>query len=182
MHSGKHGNDVGSLEPSTVRREQIEEISRSDAGVEAVGVAEVMDPNVLDNVQDEGMAATLAGSNELLGSKGGCTLALSFLTQAISGVVGDVRIVRLVGAAHSVKYDVGGKQALVFRLEEDQSGRAAGVGTKGYGIEYGKDGFAEANHVVVRGQANYGEIALPRCFVQGDDVRGGRHDGNRRLG
>ena len=160
----------------------MEDISRSDAGVEAVRVVEATEPSVLDGVQDEGTAATIAGLDELLGIEGGCPLALSFIAQAISSIVGDVRIVRLVGAAHSVKYDVGGKQALVFRLEEDQSGRAAGVGTKGYGIEYGKDGFAEANHVVVRGQANYGEIALPRCFVQGDDVRGGRHDGNRRLG
>ena len=172
MHSGKHGSDVGLLEPSTVRREQIEEISRSDAGVEAVGVAEVTDPNVLDNIQDEEMAATLAGSNELLGSKGGCTLALYFLAQAISSVVGDVRIVRLVGAAHYVKADIGGEQALVRRLEEDQSRWAAGVGTKGYGIEYGKDGFAEANHVVVRGRADDGGVALPRCFDQGDDIRG----------
>ena len=50
MHGGKHGDNVGLLETSTVGREQIEEILRSDAGVEAVGVAEATDPTVLDNV------------------------------------------------------------------------------------------------------------------------------------
>ena len=182
MHGGEHGGNVDSLDPSSVRQEKIEKISWADGGVKAVGVAEATDPSVLDNVQDEGMAAKIAGSDELLGSKGGCTLTLSFLAQAISGVVGDVKMVQLVGVAHSVKADVGGERALVSRIGEDQSGRAAGVGTKGYGIEYGKDGFTEANHVVVRGRANNGGVALPRCFDQGDDVRGGRYDGNRQLG
>ena len=56
------------------------------------------------------------------------------------------------------------------------------VGTKGDGIEDGEDGFEEANHVVVHGRADDGGVAPPRCFEQGDDVRGGQHDGNGKLG
>ena len=77
---------------------------------------EALDPSVLEDVQDEGTSATLTGSGELLGSEYGCPLALSFLEKAISGVVGDVRIVRLVVAAHVVKANVGGKRALVLHV------------------------------------------------------------------
>ena len=113
-----------------------------------------------------------------MSSEGGCPLALSFLAHAVSGVVGNVRIVRLEGDTHAVKADVGGKRALVCRVGEDQSGRAAGVGTKEYGVEDGEYGFVEANHVVVRGRADDGGVALPHCFEQGDDVQGGQHDGD----
>ena len=68
-----------------------------------------MDPSVLDNVQYEGTAATLAVSDELLGIEGGCPLALSFLANALHGIVSDVRIVRLEGAANSVEADAGGE-------------------------------------------------------------------------
>ena len=182
MHGGEHGGNVDSLDPSIVRQEKIEKISWADGGVKAVGVAEATDPSVLGDVQDEGTAATLAGSDELLGSKGGCPLSLSFLAQAISGVIGDVWIVRLEGAAHAIKADVGGKRALLRRVGEDQSGRAAGVVTKGDGIEDGEDGFAKANYFVVRGRADDEGLALPRCFEQVGDVRGDRNDGNGRLG
>ena len=117
-----------------------------------------------------------------MGSKGGCPLTLSFLAHAISGIVGDICIVRIEGATHAVEADVGSERALARPVGEDQSGRAAGVGTKGNGVEGGEDGFAEANHVIVCGRAYNGGVALPRCFEQGDDDRGGRHDGNRRLG
>ena len=128
------------------------------------------------------MSSTLAGLDELLGSEGGCPLALSFLVNAVRGVVSDVRIVGLEGAAHAVKADASGKRALVRRVGEDQSRRAAGVGTKGDGVQDGEDGFADANHVVFRGRADDGGVALPRCFEEGDDVRGGQHDGGGRLG
>ena len=82
----------------------------------------------------------------------------------------------------SVKANSGGEQVLLRRVVEDQSGQAAGVGTKGYGVKDGEDGFEEANHAVVRGRADDGGVALPLCFEQGYDVRGGRHDGNGRLG
>ena len=48
-------------------------------GVKAVRVAEVRDPSVLDNVQDEETSATLSGLDDMLGGKGGHPLALSFL-------------------------------------------------------------------------------------------------------
>ena len=115
----------------------------------------------------------LSGSDELFDSEGGCPLALSFLANAISGVVDNVRIVQLEGAANAIVANVGGKRALVRRIGEDQSLRAAGTGNKEYGVEDGENGFAEANHVVVCGRADDGELALPRCFEQGDDVRGG---------
>ena len=117
-----------------------------------------------------------------MGSEGGCRLALSFLAHAVSGVVGNVRIVRLEGDTHAVKADVGGKRALVCCVGEDQSGRAAGVGTKEYGVEDGEDGLPEANHVVIRGRVDDGGVVLPRCFGEGDDVQGGRYYGDRRLG
>ena len=105
--------------------------------------------------------------------EGGCPLALSFLANTISGVVSNVRIVRLEGSAHAVEASVGGKRLFVRCVREDQPGRAADVGTKGYGVEDGEDSFAEANHVVVCGRADNGGLALPRCFEQGDDVQGG---------
>ena len=118
----------------------------------------------------------------MLGSEGGCPLALSFLANVVRGVVSNVRIVRLEGAAHAVEANVDGKQALVRRVGEDQPRRSAVVGTKGDGVKDGEDGFAEANHVVVRGRAEDGGVALPRCFEQGDDFQGGRYDGDGRLG
>ena len=89
---------------------------------------------------------------------------------AISGVVGDVHIVRLEGADHAVKSDVRGERALLRFVGEDQYGKAAGVGTKGDGVEDGEDGLAKANHVVVHGRADHGGVALPRCLEQGDYV------------
>ena len=123
----------------------------------------------------------LAGSDELLGGEGGRPLALSFLSNAARGVVRDVGIVGLEGAAHAVKADVGGERALVRRVGEDQSGRASGVGTKVDGVKDGEDGFAKVNHIFVRGRAGDGGVALPLCFEEGDDVRGCRHDGDGRL-
>ena len=128
------------------------------------------------------MSSTLAGSDEMLGSEGGCPLALSFLANAVCGVVSDVRIVILEGAAHAVKANAGGKRALVLQVGEDQSGRAAGVDTKVYGVKDGEDGFVETNHVVFCGRTDDRGVAPPHCFEQGDDVLGGRNDGDRRLG
>ena len=122
------------------------------------------------------------GSDELLGGEGGRPLVLSFPANAVRGVVIDIRVVGLEGAAHSVKADAGGERALVRRVGEDQSGQAAGIGTKGDGVNNDKDGFAEANHVVLRGWANDGVVDLPHCFEKGDDVQGGRHNGDGRLG
>ena len=181
MHGCEHSNDVGTLETSTVSREKIEDILGSDAGVKTVGVAEAMDPSFLDSVQDELAAAALASLDELLGSKGGRPFALSFLSNAICGVVSNVGIVGLEGAAHYVEANADGKRALVHRVGEDQTGWAAGVGTKGGGVKDGENGFAKSNHVGVCGQAGYGVVALPRYFEEVDDVQGGRHDGNGRL-
>ena len=77
------------------------------------------------------MEAILAGSDELLGSEGGRILALYFLENAVRGVVSDVRIVGIEGAAHDVEAKAGGERALVRHTGEDQPGRADGVGTKG---------------------------------------------------
>ena len=99
------------------------------------------------------MAAALTGSDELLSDEGGGPLALSFLSNAVGGVVRNVGIVGLEGAAHSVKANAGGERALVRRVGEDQTGRAVGVGTEGYGVENGENGFAKTNRVVVCGQA-----------------------------
>ena len=128
------------------------------------------------------MAATLAGSDEMLGSKCGRPLALYFLANTVRGVVSDLRIVGLEGAAHAVEANARGERALVCRVREDQSGRSAGVGTKGDGVKDGEDAFTEANHVAVRGQADDGGVALAYCFEEGDDVRGGQNDGDGRLG
>ena len=87
------------------------------------------------------MSSTLAGLDELLGSEGGCPLALSFLANTVCGVVSNVHIVRLEGAAHAAKADAGGKQALVRRIGEAESGRAAGVSTKRDGLKDSEDGF-----------------------------------------
>ena len=59
IQCGEHGDNAGLLKTSIVSQEQIEEISRSDAGVEAIGVAEATDPSVFDDVQDKGAAAML---------------------------------------------------------------------------------------------------------------------------
>ena len=114
----------------------------SDAGVKAVGVTEATDPSVLDNFQDEGKSASLAGSDELLCSKGGCPVALSFFANAVRSVVSNIRIAGLEGATHTVEADAGGKRVLVRCVGEDQSRQAAGVGTTGDGVKYGEDGFA----------------------------------------
>ena len=116
-----------------------------------------------------------------MGGKGGGPLALSFLLNDVGGVFRNVGIVGLEGAAHAVEADAGGDRALVRRVREDQSGWEAGVGTKVDGVKDGEGGLAEANCVVVRGRYDDGGVALPRCFEEGDDVRGGRHDGNGRL-
>ena len=181
MHGCEHSDDIGALKTSTVSWQKIEEISGSNAGVRTVGFAEATDPSVLGNVQDEIVTAVLAGSDELLGGEGGCPLELSFLSNVVRGVVSDVGIVGLEGAAHAVEANAGGKQALVHRVGEDQSGRAAGIGTKGDGVKDGEDGFAKANHVVVCWRADNGGVALPRCFEEEDDVRGGWHDDDGRL-
>ena len=56
-------------------------------GVKAVRVAEATDPSFFDNVQDERTAATIAGSDEMLGGEGGCPLELSFISNAFCVVV-----------------------------------------------------------------------------------------------
>ena len=105
-----------------------------------------------------------------MGSEGGRLLALSFLANAVRGAVRDVRIVGLEGAAHAVKADADGERALVCCVGEDQTGRAAGVDTKGDRVENGENGFAKTNHVVVRGWANDERVALPRCLKERDDI------------
>ena len=115
-----------------------------------------------------------------MGGKGGGQIALSFLSKTVGGVVWDVGILGLEGAAHAIKYEAGGERALVRRVGEDQTSQAAGVGTKGDGVENGDNGFAKTNHVVFCGRVDDGGVVLPRCFEKGDDVRGGQDDGNRR--
>ena len=80
---------------------------------------EATDPSVLDNVQDERAAAALANSDELLGGEGGRPLTLSFLSNDVHGIVRDVGIVGLEGAACAVKADAGGERALVRHDGED---------------------------------------------------------------
>ena len=94
----------------------------------------------------------------------------SFFSNAVSGIVRNVGIVGLEGAAHSVEDDAGSDRALVRRVGEDQTRWAARVGTKGDGVENGENGFMKTNHVVVRGRANNGEVALPHCLEEGDYV------------
>ena len=88
-----------------------------------------------------------------MGGEGGGPLGLSFFLSALGGVVRDVWIVGVEGAARAVESDAGGEQALVRRVGEDQTGRAVGVGTEGYGVENGENGFVKTNRVVVCGQA-----------------------------
>ena len=64
MHGGKHGDNVGTLEPTTVSREQVGDIPRGDAGVEGVRVMETPDPSVFDDLEDEGSESHLTGLDE----------------------------------------------------------------------------------------------------------------------
>ena len=117
----------------------------------------------------------------MLGGEGERPLALSFLLNIVRGVGSDAGIIGLEGAAHAVKDNARGERALVRRVGEDQSGQEAGVGTEGDRVKDGEDGFAKASRVVIRGRANDGVVALPRCSEEGDGVQGGRHDGDGQL-
>ena len=112
----------------------------------------------------------LAGSDELLGGEGGRPFALSFLSNHVRGIVSDVGIVGLEDAACDVKADAGDEQVLVRSVGEDQTGRGAVVVTKGGGVQDGEYAFANSNHVVVRGRADNGGVALPRNLEEGHDV------------
>ena len=103
MHDGKHGNDVGTLKPTTVCLEQVKDIPQVDAGVEGVWVSETLNPSVFDNLEDEGPASHLTGSDERLGGKLGGPLTPHFFTESVSGVFFDAGVVLFVGANHAVK-------------------------------------------------------------------------------
>ena len=79
MNGGKHGNGVGTLDTTTVPREQAREILRGDAGVEGVRVAETPDPSVFDDLEDEVPASHLTGLDERLGGEPGGPFMLYFL-------------------------------------------------------------------------------------------------------
>ena len=89
--------------------EKIKGILGSNAGEKSDGVAEATDPIFLNIVQDERAVAALAGSDEMLGGKGGRPITLSFLSNAVCGVISNVGIIGLEGAAHSVEADTGDK-------------------------------------------------------------------------
>ena len=54
MHGGKHCDNAGTLEPTTVIQEQVKEIPLGEAGVEGVIVAETPDPSVFYDLVDYG--------------------------------------------------------------------------------------------------------------------------------
>ena len=78
IHGGKHGDDFGTLKPTTVSREQVEEIPRGDAGVEGVWVLETPEPSVFDDLEYEGSASHLTGLDERLGGEPGGPFAILF--------------------------------------------------------------------------------------------------------
>ena len=73
MHGGKHGDNVKTLDPTTVRGEQVKDIPQGNAGVKGVWFSEAPDPSVLDDLEDEGPAPHLIGLYEQLGGKSGST-------------------------------------------------------------------------------------------------------------
>ena len=52
MKGSEHGNNVGTLKPTTVRGKQVKEIPWVNAGVEGVRVSETPDPSVFDDLED----------------------------------------------------------------------------------------------------------------------------------
>ena len=97
MHGGEHGNYVGTLEPTTVSGEQVEEIPWGDAGVEGVRVSETPDPSVFNDLEDEGPASHFADSDEQLGGEPGGPFAFHIFSESVGGIVFDAGVIRLVG-------------------------------------------------------------------------------------
>ena len=56
MHGGKHGDNVITLNPTTVCGKQVKEIPQVNVGVKGVRVSEAPDPSVFDDLEDEGPA------------------------------------------------------------------------------------------------------------------------------
>ena len=170
MHGGKHGDNVSTLNPTTVRGEQIKEIPSGNAGLKGVWVSEAMDPSVLDDLEEEVPAPHLTGSYKQLGGKSGCPFLFHIISESVGGIIFDARIVRLEGANHGVKDDGCAERAFVGHIGEDYPRRSACIGSEGDGVKDGEDGLAKAEHIVICWRDDDGGIALPICVEQGDDV------------
>ena len=71
VHGGKHGDNVGTLKPTTVSGKQVEDIPWGDAGVEGVWVLEMQDPSVFNDLDNEEPASHSEESDEQLGVQPG---------------------------------------------------------------------------------------------------------------
>ena len=89
MHGGGHIDNVGTLDPTTVSLEYFKEIHWGNMGVEGVWVSETPDPSISDDLEDEGSAYHLAGSDERMGENPGGPFTLHFFTKSVGGIVFD---------------------------------------------------------------------------------------------
>ena len=62
------------------------------------------------------------------------------MSESVSGIIFDARLVWLEGANHGVEADGRAKKEFVGRISEDESGRAACIGAEGDGVKDGDDG------------------------------------------
>ena len=125
MHGGEHGGNVDTLKLSTVRGKQVKEISWGDVGVEGFRVLKTPDPSVFDDLEDEGPAPHLTGSNKQLGGKSGGPFSFHLFPESVGGIIFDAGVVRLDAANNGVEAYVRAERAFVGRIGEDESGRAA---------------------------------------------------------
>ena len=125
MHGGKHREHVSKLKPTTVSGKQVKEIHRGNASVKGVRVSEAPDPSVFDDLEDEGPAPHLTGSNKQLGGKSGGPFSFHLFPESVGGIIFDAGVVRLDGANNGVEAYGRAERAFVGRIGEDESGQAA---------------------------------------------------------
>ena len=100
IHSGKHGENVSTFDTTTVRSKQVEDIPWGNSGVKGVQVSEAPDPSVFGDLEDEGPAPHITGSDERLGGKLGGPFSFHIFLDSVGG---NARVVQLEGTNHGVK-------------------------------------------------------------------------------
>ena len=119
MHGGKHGDNIGTLETTSVCGNQVEEIPWGEAGVEGFQVSETPEPSVFNNLEDEGSASHFTGSDERLGGKPGGPFLFHIFLGSIGGIVFDAGVLQIVGDDHAVEDHGCPEQAFVGCISED---------------------------------------------------------------
>ena len=118
IYGSKHGDYVGTLEPTTVSGKQVDKIPRVNMGLKGVRVSETPDPSIFNDLEDEGPVSHFAGLDEQLGGEPGGPFMFHIFPESVGGIFFDAGVVRLVGADHAVEAHGFHKQAFVGCIGE----------------------------------------------------------------